>query len=137
MGESEDPEIGGHSWTPIESNCIECHGAVPGEANGFSADMATLLALLKQVEGTYWEVDADGEPILDADGNFIPSDSVVVGIIQADSEDRTNEGIFSDVAAMAAWNYKSALEDQSRGIHNPGYTKALLKNSIEALQNED
>jgi hypothetical protein len=78
--------------------------------------MATLLALLQQVEG----VDPDtGDPIL--------------GIIQDDGES-ANEGVFSDVAAMAAWNYKTALEDQSRGIHNPDYTKALLKNSIEAVR---
>ena len=136
MGESSDVEIGGHSWHPVESLCIECHGAVPGEANGFSANMDALLALLQQVEGVYWEVDAEGEPILDPDGNYIPSDSVVVGLIRAGSEDRTNEGIFSDVAAIAAWNYKLAYEDQSRGIHNPEYIKALLKNSLEALQNE-
>ena len=136
MGDSDDVEIGGHSWNVVEQECINCHGAVPGEANGFTADMATLLALLQSVEGVYWEVDAEGEPVLDAEGNYIPTDSVVVGLIRPNSEDRTNEGIFSDVAAIAAWNYKSALEDQSRGIHNPDYTKALLKNSIQALQNE-
>ncbi len=137
MGESNVASVGGHSWNPVEETCIECHGAVPGEANGYSADLATLLDLLRNVEGVAYEVDAEGDPVFDAEGNFIPTDSVVVGIIRANSEDRTNTGIFSDVAAMAAWNYKTALEDQSRGIHNPGYTKALLKNSIEALQNEN
>jgi hypothetical protein len=134
MGESSDMAMGGHSWKPVEATCIECHGAVPGEANGFSADMSTLLALLMAVEGQAIELDADGDPVLDANGDVIPTAGTVVGILQENGS--SNYGIFSDVAAIAAWNYKSALEDQSRGIHNPEYTKALLKNSIEALQNE-
>lgn len=137
MGESNVASVGGHSWNPVEESCIECHGSVPGEASGYTTDMATLLELLRNVEGVAFEVDAEGDPVFDVDGNFIPTDSVVVGIIQAGSESSTNSGIFSDVAAMAAWNYKTALEDQSRGIHNPAYTKALIKNSIEALQNEN
>ena len=36
--------------------------------------------------------------------------------------------------AQAIWNYKTLEEDKSHGVHNPGYAKALLKNSIEALQ---
>ncbi len=137
MGESNVASVGGHSWNPVEETCIECHGAVPGEANGYSADLATLLALLRTVEGVAYEVDSEGDPVFDSEGNFIPTTTPVIGIIRDGSEDRTNTGIFSDVAAMAAWNYKTALEDQSRGIHNPEYTKALLKNSIEALQNEN
>ena len=135
MGESSDPEIGGHSWKFVEATCIECHGAVPGEANGFSADMETLLALLNAVEGQAVELDGEGDPIFDETGNLIPTGGTVTGIILPNG--RSQYGIFSDVAAMAAWNYKSAEQDHSRGIHNPGYTKALLKNSIEALQNEN
>ena len=135
MGESNDPEIGGHSWNPVEETCIQCHGAVPGEANGFSADMATLLAILTTVEGQAVQLDEEGDPVLDENGDLIPIEGTVTGLLLENG--RSNYGVFSDVAAIAAWNYKSALEDQSRGIHNPGYTKALLKNSIEALQNEN
>jgi hypothetical protein len=135
MGEDNDVAVGGHSWVYLEEKCVQCHGAVPGEANGYSADMATLLALLQKVEGVAYEVDEEGDPVFDENGDYIPTETVVVGIIRPGSEDRTNTGIFSDDAAMAAWNYKTAFEDQSRGIHNPTYTKALLKNSIQALQN--
>ena len=31
------------------------------------------------------------------------------------------------------WNYRYLLEDQSMGVHNPTYAKALLINSLEAL----
>ena len=137
MGESNVASVGGHSWNPVEENCIECHGSVPGEASGYTADMATLLALLRNVEGVAYEVDSEGDPVFDANGDYIPTTTPVIGIIQANDPYRTNTGIFSDVAAMAAWNYTTVYHDQSRGIHNPEYTKALIKNSIEALQNEN
>ena len=121
MGESDDPELGGHSWTPIQSNCIECHGAVPGSSSSYQNEYPELFALLQQVEGT----DPDGNPI--------------TGILYEEFEDGhrsvyANEGVWPDVAAMAAWNYKTIYEDQSKGIHNPRYTEALLKNSIQAVQ---
>ena len=136
MAESEDIELGGHSWNVFDDACVRCHPALD-EATGFTDDMTTLLALLQQVEGVAYEVDAEtGDPVFDENGDYIPTTEVVVGIIRPGSESSTNSGIFSDVAAMAAWNYKSVYEDQSKGIHNPNYTKALLKNSIQALQNE-
>ncbi len=122
MGPSDDPEIGGHSWNYVESNCIECHSAVPGSSTSYQNDYPELFALLRQVQGT----DPDGNPI--------------TGILYEEFDDENNrsvyanEGVWPDVAAMAAWNYKTIYEDQSRGIHNPKYTEALLQNSIQAVQ---
>ena len=136
MTPSEDPEIGGHSWNVNLETCLQCHPPLD-EAEGYTTDLATLLALLQQVEGVAYEVDPEtGDPVFDENGDYIPTETVVVGIIRPGSESSTNAGIFSDVAAMAAWNYKTVYEDQSKGVHNPKYTKALLKNSIQALQNE-
>ncbi len=134
MGDAADVDEGGHSWAYVEALCIQCHGAVPGEANGFTADKNTLLALLNNVEGQAVLLDEDGDPVYDENGDLIPVEGTVTGILLPNG--RSQYGIFSDVAAMAAWNYKTVDEDQSRGIHNPDYTKALLKNSIEALQND-
>ena len=64
---------------------------------------------------------------------IIPNGEPVLGILQENG--RSNTGIFPTAAAQAAWNYKTLEEDQSKGTHNPGYSKALLKNSLEALQN--
>jgi len=36
--------------------------------------------------------------------------------------------------ARVAWNFALLREDRSKGIHNPDYAKALISNSIEALQ---
>jgi len=47
----------------------------------------------------------------------------------------TVSGTYPVKVAQATWNYKTLEEDKSNGVHNPDYSKALLKNSIEALQN--
>ncbi|MGB5500375.1 MAG: hypothetical protein WBM77_15695, partial [Maribacter sp.] len=54
-----------------------------------------------------------------------------VGIVQ---EDHPVPGTYSILEAEAAWNYLFILEDGSMGVHNPDYSKALIKNSIQALQ---
>ncbi|MDM9632096.1 hypothetical protein [Robiginitalea aurantiaca] len=127
MGDATAADEGGHSWNPTEAACVQCHpnGAPEGIEN-FEADMSTLLALLTQVEGEGYDEDEDG--------NIIPNGEPVIGILQENG--RSRQGIFPTAAAQAAWNYKTLEEDQSKGTHNPNYSKALLKNSLEALQND-
>jgi len=43
----------------------------------------------------------------------------------------TVKGTYSAALAGACFDYKTVVEDRSKGIHNPGFTKALLKNAIE------
>jgi mono/diheme cytochrome c family protein len=126
MGDATAVEEGGHSWAFVESLCIQCHGAVPGSSNSFTNDYPELFGLLTQVEG----IDPDGNPITGILYEEFDEDDegILVRSVYA------NEGVWPDVAAMAAWNYKTVQEDQSRGIHNPKYTEALMKNSIEAVR---
>ncbi|MEN8788910.1 MAG: hypothetical protein ABF293_03780 [Flavobacteriaceae bacterium] len=136
MGESATESEGLHSWVPTDAACIECH---PSGANDqidqFDTRMAVLKQLLGQVVGEQYAVDSLGNPVFDMDGNPIGTGVDVTGIIVDTPEpDRSQEGIFSTAEAQAAWNYKTLLEDNSRGIHNPAYTRALLENSIEALE---
>ncbi|WP_425235552.1 hypothetical protein [Ulvibacterium sp.] len=137
MGESTDVNEGLHSWNPTEAVCIACHtNGVPEEMAGFTEGMATLKQLLTEVVGEEYAVDAEGNPVFDVDGNPVGTGVPVTGlIVDAPSPNRSNEGIFTTAQAQAAWNYMTLLEDQSNGIHNPGYSRALLTNSIEALQN--
>jgi len=115
MGESNDG-TGGHTWAPTEESCLECHTTVPTAVAGFDADFETLKGLLKAKN---YLADND-EYILGADGinNASSSNPLVVPVKEA----------------QAIWNYKTLFEDKSNGIHNPVYSMALLKNSIEALQ---
>lgn len=43
-------------------------------------------------------------------------------------------GTYPEAAANAMWNYKFVEEDQSMGVHNPSYARALLEQAMEALQ---
>ena len=43
-------------------------------------------------------------------------------------------GIFPEAEAKALWDLLVVEEDQSMGVHNPGYTKALLEAALEAIQ---
>ncbi len=132
MGESSDPNEGMHTWNPREESCVTCHpNGAPDEINGFTTDFELLGTLLANVVGEEYMEDAEGDPMYDVDGNPIGNGVPVVGIIV---NGRSQTGIYTTAEAQAAWNYMTALEDKSKGIHNPGYMRALLKNSIEALQ---
>ena len=133
MSEGATEAEGGHTWVPTEEACITCHtNGVPSEINGYTAGMATLAGLLANVVGQEFERDADNNPVYDANGDLVLTGNQVIGIIVNNSSQR---GLFSTEAAQAAWNYMTLYEDNSKGIHNPAYARALLNNSIEALQN--
>jgi hypothetical protein len=105
MGKTTDGKNGAHTWHPTPNACTTCHtGGAPASVGGYDADMATLQTLL--VAKGAWST---------ATGAFT-SNTVPLNV------------------AQAAWNYSLLLEDRSKGIHNPSYAKALLKNSIETLK---
>jgi hypothetical protein len=104
MGESTDVNEGLHSWNPTEESCIACH------PTGAPDEMAEFTADFTTLQNL---LIAEGA--LTAAGDAVP-------------------GTYSAEVGQALWNWRTLLEDKSNGIHNPGYTRALLKNSIEALQ---
>ena len=104
MAESSDTLEGGHTWMPSEESCSACHGATPPTE---AADFTTDMATLKQ-------------QLIDL--GILLEDNYVV------------PGTYPSIQAQAVWNYRTLLEDRSNGVHNPDYSKALLKNSIEATK---
>lgn len=111
MAPSDNIEEGLHSWNiniATSNACTTCH---PDGANdqleGFDTDIATLKQKLYDI-GILTDLNGD------------PNRSVL--------------GEYSVKQAQAAWNYMTLIEDRSKGVHNPDYTKALLQNSIEALE---
>lgn len=110
MGESTDGNDGSHSNWPTENACITCHtSGPPSEVAGLAADMSTLETLL---------------------ANVVSQDGTVTGIVL---DGHSQAGTYTFKQAQAAWNYITVLEDKSNGVHNPAYTKALIRNSIEAI----
>lgn len=104
MGETTDGLDGSHTFRPTLNACAQCH---PNGAPEEASGFSEDMATLESLLASYNMFDEDGY---------------------------YNEGIYPAILAQAAWNYRTLLEDQSRGIHNPAYVKALLKNTIEALQ---
>lgn len=107
MGEpsSATAHDGLHSWHPTASTCLTCHtGGAPAGVAGYDADMATLQGLL-----------------------------VTKGAFSTTTDAFTSNTV-DLIVAQAAWNFAVLREDRSKGIHNPNYTKALLKNSIDAIK---
>lgn len=97
------------------AGCVECH-----------EDTDTLEA---KVESLHSEIETlvDSLAVLLQDVGLAKIDSAsgdvsFVGGVKVTSAE-----------AAALWNFKTIEEDRSHGVHNPSYTRALLKNTIEAL----
>ena len=104
MGTTDDGSNGLHTWKPSDNSCTECHTTIP-TVSGLEADMAHLGELLETSGALHYD---DGwHPV---------------------------PGTYSITVAEAAWNFLFVYEDMSNGVHNPAYAKALISNSIEALE---
>lgn len=128
-------ELGGHSnnvstgdWTEgtksVNVNgCIACHADLTsnGDATDFvsSARDANLILIDNLRVALY------GLGYLD-DDDYVANNNITI------SDD--NQLTVSQQHAAAIYNFKFVTEDQSTLIHNPMYAKALIQNSIEALQ---
>lgn len=104
MGETTDGSDGGHTWIPTENTCITCH------TNGPPAEVTGFAGDMARLRDLLIAAGAITET-----GSTVP-------------------GTYSPQVAQATWNYRTLEADGSRGVHNPNYTKALLQNSIEALE---
>ena len=105
---------GGHSLVPSLNACNNCHNATDtnydhnGVQTEIKGDLATLQGLLV------------------AKGLLIYTSSTNTYAIAS--------GKFPMVQAQALFNYEGLTDDKSNGVHNPAYIRALLENSIQALQ---
>jgi hypothetical protein len=110
------------------ASCVTCHMGEPTDVtDGSHTWNPTANACLEchdsepeAVEGLEASratllVALQAKGVFDADGGVIP-------------------GTYPAAQVQAAFNYLFVEEDKSNGIHNPDYAKALVANSIEALQ---
>ncbi|HEY5687361.1 MAG TPA: hypothetical protein VIS27_03560 [Yeosuana sp.] len=106
MGESTVATEGGHTWAPSVDACVTCHTSMTVLPEA-TTSYATNFPILKQL-------------LIDK-GYILENNNVVPGTYPAKD-------------AQVIWNYRTLYGDHSKGIHNPKYIDALLKNSIEYLQ---
>ena len=105
---------GGHSLIPSLAACNACHGA-----NETDYNHGGVQTIVQQ------ELDQLRDKL------------VSLGVVEQ-LDDGTYEvvtGTYPMVQAEAYFNWAGLSDDRSLGVHNPPYVKALLLNSIEALNN--
>ncbi len=96
-----------HSATEVNTaGCLTCHSSVP--------DFESL------------------QDLVSAKLDTLRSQLTVAGIYDPESE-LANKGTFKANAVLAYINYDAVTMDHSLGVHNPGYIKAMLDNSIATM----
>jgi hypothetical protein len=105
---------GGHTWKPNLDACVACHGAEM-EDYDYSGGQTDIEHLLEQLREKLVEHG-------------------VVEYVEADAAYEPVVGTYPMNQARAFFNWAGLEEDRSLGAHNPKYVRALLLNSIEALE---
>jgi hypothetical protein len=98
-----------HTFAPDVAACQECHSGMEGfDDTGLQTEVAEKLAEIGEllVAKGMWD-EEEGDPVV---------------------------GFYPAAETQALWNYILILkEDESFGVHNPAYVRALLDFSLEAL----
>lgn len=106
---------GGHSFKPNLDACTTCHqGAEDFDIGGGQTEVEEELVVLRDL-------------------------LIARGVVEYVEEDEAYEpvvGTYPMVEAQAFFNWIGLEEDRSLGAHNPKYVKALLANTIAALEAE-
>ena len=102
-------ENNSHTFEPDVSACVACHSDADSfDINGVQTEVEELIAQVGELLKAKGLLDEEGHPVV---------------------------GDYPAAEASALWNYiYIAIEDGSLGVHNAGYTKALLNAALEALQ---
>ena len=108
-----------HTLEPSTAACQSCHAELDTvDRNGVQTEIEELFLELEQLlvdKGVL--ATAEHEP-------YHPGETDV----------HPNPGTYSEELAGAAWNYMIVFEDNSFGIHNPSWIKAILEKGIELMQ---
>jgi cytochrome c2 len=104
---------GGHSFNPNLDACNKCHNATNTDFNygGVQTEVESQLVVLRDK-------------------------LILLGVVEGDDEHGYHPvvGTYPMIQAQAYFNWIGLAEDRSLGAHNPKYVKALLQNTIKALE---
>ncbi len=121
---------GDHGFNPSLLACNTCHGATDTDFNygGVADEMADLLEELRDLLIAKGVIEEGIEDLFELDeetGDIVQ--------VQLSEGYHPVVGEHPMVLAQAFFNWVGLAEDRSLGAHNPKYYKALLKNSIDAV----
>jgi len=111
-----------------EATCVSCHmGTTTDGSDGAHSYIPTANTCITCHGNEPLEVVGYA-----ADFDALKAKLVALGALKESGS--TIPGTWPANVAKALWNWKTLEEDKSHGIHNPAYARALLKNSLDALQ---
>ena len=99
-----------------ENGCIECHG-----------DLSSA-QFRDKIDGTQTEIAT----LLETLGNKLLDKGILRSLTSVNASSSSPLELTADEVGVL-WNYQYVREDNSFGVHNYKYAKALLENSIAAL----
>jgi hypothetical protein len=107
-----------HTYLPAVARCQTCHADAENfDINGVQTEVQ---AMLDEVHELLVASGIMAEDYTDDQGNL--------------QQGRSIPGVYPEAVANAMWNYKLVVYDQSRGVHNSAFAKALLQQALDALK---
>jgi hypothetical protein len=124
---------GGHTWNPALDGCNTeaCHnGALTDfNYNNVQTEIAALLEELRDLLVAQGVVE-----FVEVEHYELNPETGEIELVVVPEGYEPVVGVHTMVQAQAFFNWIGLEEDRSHGVHNPAYVKALLENSLEALQ---
>jgi hypothetical protein len=128
MAEYADGQ-GGHTWNASLSSCTDCHAGISDfDLNGTITEVRASLDQLRDLLIAQNVIEEGLEEIFELD----PETGDVISVIVSDGFHPV-PATHTMAQTQAYFNWVGLLEDRSFGVHNPAYTRALITNSIEAI----
>ncbi|MFH1183722.1 MAG: cytochrome c3 family protein [Chloroflexota bacterium] len=105
---------GNHTYEPVVTRCVACHAdATDFDVNGVQTEVQAM------VDDLHAQFIARG--MMDKE----------TGLWIASAE---APATYPEAVGAAMWNYKLVQYDQSMGVHNTAFTKALLQQALDAMK---
>jgi hypothetical protein len=117
-------------YNMVENTCVACH--MGEEANHtYLPDVARCQACHADAE----DFDLNGtQTEIQAMVDELKAIFVAEGMMDEETELWTVPATYPEAVVNAMWNFKLVVEDQSMGVHNSAYTRALLEAALEAMR---
>ncbi len=119
---------GDHSFNPSLDACNVCHATADFNYGGVADEMADLLEELRDLLIAKDVIELGTEELYE-----LNEETGVIELVVHTEGYHPVVGEHPMVLAQAFFNWVGLAEDRSLGAHNPKYYKALLKNSIDAV----
>lgn len=126
---THEPQVWGHNWVPRMEACLQCHQGTVEDmqamVDDFQADIESKFDAFVAAWPAAWKDVSD------------PANPVLTSV---ESDPGAGDGppaadpVKGNIYRMALWNYTFAVEDRSRGVHNPDYVREMLEASIAKVE---